>query len=106
MGVRSEVLRFVELGPLPSEADNSEAGDAAFGELERRLQAVRWPVSDEEARLLVRGFGDDECFGLAWRLLQLVETAPTPLPAVEPAAGANEWLRLLWHRQQDAARDL
>jgi len=106
MGVRSEVLRFVELGPLPSEADDSEAGDAAFGELERRLQAVRWPVSDEEARLLVRGFGDDECFGLAWRLLQLVETAPTPLPAVEPAAGANEWLRLLWRRRQDAAPDL
>jgi hypothetical protein len=101
MAVRAEVRRFLQLGPLPSEEDDSEAGDAAFGELERSLAAVRWPVSDDEARLLVRGFGADECFGLAWRLLHLVETSPTPVPAVEPAADANEWLRLLWSRQHD-----
>ena len=85
---------------MPSELDDSEAGDAAFGELEQSLRAVRWPVSDEEARLLAQEFGEDECFGLAWRLLQLVETAPTPVPSVEPAGTANEWVRLLWQRQQ------
>jgi hypothetical protein len=106
MAVRSEVLRFVRLGPLPPESDDSEAGDEAFGELERSLRAVRWPVSDDEARLLAQGFGEDECFGLAWTLLQLVESAPTPVPAVEPAATANEWLRLLWRRQQEHASNL
>jgi hypothetical protein len=106
MAVRSEVLRFVQLGPLPPESDDSEAGDEAFGELERSLHAVRWPVSDDEARLLARGFGVDECFGLAWTLVQLVETAPTPVPATEPSASANEWLRLLWQRQQDPGRSL
>jgi hypothetical protein len=106
MAIRSEVLRFARLGPLPPETDNSAQGDEAFGELERSLRAVRWPVSDDEARLLAEGFGVDECFGLAWTLLQLVETAPTPVPAVEPAATANEWLRLLWQRQQDPAQPL
>jgi hypothetical protein len=106
MAVRSEVLRFIQLGPLPPESDDAETGDEAFGELERSLHAVRWPVSDDEATLLAQGFGDDECFGLAWTLLQLVETAPTPVPAAEPSATANEWLRLLWRRQQDAAQSV
>ncbi len=101
MAVRAEIHRFLELGPLPSEQDDSEAGDAAFGELEHSLRAVRPPVSDDEARLLVRGFGVDECFGLAWRLLHLVETAPTPVPVSAPPADANEWLRLLWSRQAE-----
>jgi hypothetical protein len=100
MTVRAEVRRFVELGPLPSEQDDSEAGDEAFGQLEQSLRAVPWPVSDDEARLLAQEFGVDECFGLAWRLLQLVETAPTPVPSAEPTATANEWVRLLWQRQQ------
>jgi hypothetical protein len=106
MSVRSEVLRFAQLGPLPPESDDAEAGDEAFGELERSRRAVRWPVSDDEARLLAQGFGVDECFGLAWTLLQLVETAPTPVPAAEPPATANEWLRLLWRRQQHPAPSL
>jgi hypothetical protein len=100
MVVRVEVRRFLELGPLPSEEDDSEAGDEAFGELERSLCAVRWPVSDDEARLLAQEFGVDECFGLAWRLLQLVETSPTPVPSAEPPRTANGWVRLLWQRQQ------
>jgi len=42
------------------------------------LAAVKTPVSDDEARALVRVFGPDDCFGLAWTLLHLIETAHGP----------------------------
>jgi hypothetical protein len=33
-------------------------------------------ISDAEVRGLVHLFGPDECYGLAWTLLHLIETAP------------------------------
>ena len=42
-----------------------------------RYQSVKPPVTDEEAEELVECFGPDDCFGLAWSLVHLVETSPT-----------------------------
>jgi hypothetical protein len=47
-------------------------------EWQKSLQKVKPPLSDEEAEALVGLFPDseDECFGLAWSMIHLVETAP------------------------------
>ncbi|GHJ49039.1 hypothetical protein Cs7R123_63810 [Catellatospora sp. TT07R-123] len=105
MAVRDEVVAFCRLGGLPSEQDDSEDGDEAFEELERRLHAIAAPVTDEEAQLLVGCFGGDNCFGLAWTLLHLVESAPSPLVTSEPVEGSNEWRVLLWRRYRNAQAD-
>ncbi|MEV0611064.1 hypothetical protein AB0I61_32395 [Polymorphospora rubra] len=99
--VRAEVRAFVDLGPLPAE---DAAGQEELDEYERRLHRVTGPVSDDEARLLVDCFGVDNCYGLAWTLLHLVETAPTFRIDVEPPAGANDWVVLLWRRHRNADR--
>lgn len=70
--------------------------------MEQALRAITKPVTDEEARLLVTCFGDDDCFGLAWTLLHVVETAPSPIPVTEPAPNSNMWLLLLWKRYQNS----
>lgn len=98
MSVRDEVRRFVELGPLPAEDD--DAGGARIGALEQALHAITAPVSDAEAVLLLATFGADDCFGLAWTVLHLVESARTRLPPADPGAEAGPWVRLLWHRQR------
>jgi hypothetical protein len=41
-----------------------------------QLSKVQIPVTDKEACAMVRLFGPDDCFGLAWTLLHLIETAP------------------------------
>ena len=44
--------------------------------IEERLSKVQTPITDEEACALMNLFGPDECHGLAWSLLHLIETAP------------------------------
>jgi hypothetical protein len=92
--IRDEVRQLVALGPLPDAA----AEEAVIDQHEQALARVVSPVSIDEARALVGCFGPDDCFGLAWTLVHLIESAPQlPLDS-EPDPGANEWLRTLWDR--------
>jgi hypothetical protein len=67
------VERLVQIGPLPS---SSVASVPELQEVEALLAKVQTPITDDEARALVRLFGPDDCFGLAWPLLHLIETSP------------------------------
>ena len=86
---------MIEAGPLPDEGLSNEQRLATY---ERLLQAISAPLTDDEARALVKLFGPDECFGLAWRLLHLIETAPGwPLKDCLSDQG-GEWVRRLRER--------
>jgi hypothetical protein len=71
--MRQEVQALVSLGPLP---DCETATEEQLKTYESLLSSLTPPVSDTEARSLVRLFGPDECYGLAWSLLHLIESAP------------------------------
>jgi hypothetical protein len=101
MGIRREVEEFVHLGRLPSE-DASVEDLAAH---QTALQRIARPVSPEEAEVLMRCFprNDESCYGLAWRLLHLLETAGESLelprePPDEP------WLARLWKAAERGRR--
>ena len=97
MSIRPEVQFVLEMGPLPS------SDEAQVDDVDRRgsaLNQIQPPLTQEEADELVRCFGPDECFGLGFMLLHLIETAPS-LPAIDPAVLAtSEWLQLVWNPQQ------
>ena len=98
MTMRPEVRDFLSMGPLPeSTASTAEELD----KLEGSLGQIAPPVSEEEARALLRSFGPDDCFGLAWTLVHLIETAPNPVLIEEPGESEGEWIRLLWERQSN-----
>jgi hypothetical protein len=105
MNIRDQVRRFRELGPLPPEDDDSDTADETLEVLEHALLAIESPLSDDEAKLLIGAFGHDNCFGMAWTLLHLIETAPTPLPLTEPTEDANPWVLRLWRRRRNALAD-
>jgi hypothetical protein len=97
--MRDSVAKLVALGPLPA-ADAAE--DSQLKEYEELLERISPPVTDQEARALARLFGPDDCYGLAWTLLHLVETAPGwPLRDVLESPD-NEWLDRLRLRAQRA----
>jgi hypothetical protein len=92
--MRPEVQTFAADGPLPD-------WDADGEEIDRRceqLEAIAKPVTREEAQALVACFGPDDCYGVAWALLHLIETGPNPVLIAEPAPDANEWHHTLWAR--------
>ncbi|MEW2488801.1 hypothetical protein [Streptomyces sp. NPDC048411] len=92
--MRPAVHAFVADGPLPD-------WDASEEEIDRRdkqLVAISRPVTAEEAKALVACFGPDDCYGVAWSLLHLIETGPNPVLTAEPDPSANEWHRTLWKR--------
>ena len=70
--IRREIRELQLLGPLP----DSSADETTIERHEQLLSRIQAPVTDDEAKLLVRLFGPDDCYGLAWTLLHLIETAP------------------------------
>ncbi len=92
--VRDEVKIFIEHGPLPESATDEKVMKVH----EDALAKIKPPVSIDEARSLLTSFGPDDCFGLAWTLLHLIETAPVHPLDVQPTSDTNEWLQILWDR--------
>jgi hypothetical protein len=72
--MRAEVSHLVSKGPLP--ASNSSVQQ--IKEWQEAFEKIEPPISDEEARVLTGLFPatEDDCFGLAWSLIHLVETSP------------------------------
>ena len=92
--MRSEVQSFIADGPLPD-------WDASEEEIDRRCQqldAITTPVTAAEAQALANCFGPDDCYGVAWTLLHLIETGPNPVLTPTPAPDDNEWRHRLWNR--------
>jgi hypothetical protein len=78
--LREQVRRLAALGPLPLEAN---AAVPAIRDYQDLLKSLGGRVNDEEAAALCRILPatEESCFGLAWTVLHLVESAPGwPLP--------------------------
>jgi hypothetical protein len=98
--IRSEVRDLVNAGTFPSE----RAEEGEIEETQRLLERIAAPVSDEEAQLLATVFGSDNCYGLSWTLLHLIETAPGAINASYPDYSDNPWVQLLNARVANARR--
>lgn len=99
--MRACVSKLVALGPLPDE----EAADITLLQaFEAALAQVEQPVTDEEALALLPILPPDEssCFGLAWSVLHLVETASGWPLAQAKLHAANPWVRVLLERAAPA----
>ncbi len=88
--MRQEVRDLVRLGQLPDE----DAPVDVIARQENAISKITPPLSDDEARAAVRLFGPDDCYGLAWSLLHLVESAPG-WPLLETLTDENDWLKRL-----------
>lgn len=91
MAIRREVAELVAAGELP----NEDAEVEVISETQRLIECIPKPVTDEEAQVLASLFGPDGCFGLAWTLLHLIETAPGAGSARYTKRTNNEWVQRL-----------
>jgi hypothetical protein len=70
--MRQSVENFLSLGPVPDETASPEQ----IKRHQDALHAITPPVSLSEANALAGMFGPDDCFGLGWTLVHLIESAP------------------------------
>ena len=90
--IRREVAAFLREGPLPASAT---VDGKHLARLEDTLHKIAPPVTEAEAIALASAFGpdDDDCFGLAWTLLHLIETAPGAIHRLP--ANQSAWIDLI-----------
>ena len=71
--MRAEVMQLIAKGRLP----DSKSSPRLIMEWQQALERIGAPLSNDEAAALTAVFptSEDECFGLAWTLLHLIETA-------------------------------
>ena len=101
--MRPEVIELEKLGPLPScdSVLRDNLGDQV-GRYEQLITRIESPVTDDEAKILVNLFSSDDCFGLDWTLVTLVESAPSwPIPECLENT-SNQWIRLLRQRLRNS----
>ncbi len=95
--IRPEIQQLVKLGTFPA---SHEVDQKVIGEQDKLMRAIQPPISDEEAKELVKLFGPDDYFGAAWTVLHLVESAPS-WPIEECLLDtSNEWVVRLKERLQ------
>ncbi|MGJ5176768.1 hypothetical protein ACQR16_07485 [Bradyrhizobium oligotrophicum] len=73
MVMQAAVKELLSLGPFPPSA---VADIATLEKIEAALEKIQPPISEDDAKALVGLLGSDDCFGLAWTLVHLIETAP------------------------------
>ena len=71
--MQAAVNELLALGPLPPSA---VADVETLEKIEALLRKIKQPICDDDAKALVSLLGSDDCFGLAWTLVHLIETAP------------------------------
>ena len=99
--MREEIRKLAEMGPLPA---SESAGEEELQAYEGLLKAISAPTSDDEARILAGLFGPDDCYGLAWTLMHLIETAPGWPLKDTLEIGSNEWIHRLRARVERGGR--
>jgi len=99
--MREAVQKLGQLGPLP---ESDSADEEKLKVYEDLLKQIAPPVSDEEARVLVGLFGSDDCYGLAWTVLHLVESAPGWPLKDSLDNERNEWIQRLRLRAERGGR--
>ncbi|WP_163001307.1 hypothetical protein [Pannonibacter phragmitetus] len=91
------VAKLLELGPLP---DSMNVDVVKLELFERLISQIDLPISDDDAKVLVTLLGPDECFGLAWTLVHIIETSPGWPLHDALNCNHNDWIETLKERSR------
>ena len=97
--MQTAIEQLKQLGPLPPESTDD------FVLIQRwqdTLARVSTPLDASEAEILCTLFGPDGCFGAAWSLVHLIETASDLTDEYLTRLPPNEWIDLLQTRRENA----
>lgn len=99
--MQTAIEQLRTLGPLPPES--TEDIDL-IQRWQDTLALVSSPVDTSEAQVLCTLFGPDGCFGLAWSLVHLIETATDLSDEYLAQLPPNEWIHSLLVARKNAKK--
>ena len=99
--MQTAIKQLRELGPLPPE---STEDIALIQRWQDALALVSRPVNASEAEVLCTLFGPDDCFGLAWSLVHLIETATDLSDEYLTQLPPNKWIDQLRVSRENAKK--
>ena len=72
--MRNEILQLKHLGRMPNESINeSDSIDELINAYDTLLEQIQFPISFDDAMVLVQIFPENAFYDLQWSLLRLVE---------------------------------
>ena len=72
--MRNEILQLKDLGRMPNESINdSDSIDELINAYDTLLEQIQFPISFDEAMVLVQIFPENAFYDLQWSLLRLVD---------------------------------
>ena len=99
--MQTAIEQLKQLGPLPAESTDDVALIQRWQDI---VERVATPVDVPEAEILSTLFGSDDCFGAAWSLVHLIETASDLTDEYLIQLPPNEWIDLLRIRRENAKK--
>lgn len=94
--MRNEVLDLLKLGKLP---DSNVADPIFLEKFQVMLGRIIPPVTESEARAMAELFGSDDCYGIAWSLLHLIETSVKSDWSSAASSAGSEWIDRIVRRR-------
>lgn len=96
--VRQAIAELGKLGKLPEDANDDDISDDIISKYESLLTSIAPPITDEEAKVLIKIMPDDSCYGSEWTILHLLETVPHWSKEIIELSDSKRWKQRMLDR--------
>lgn len=96
--VRQAIAELGRMGKLPEDTNDDDLSDDVIEKYESLLTSIVPPITDEEAKVLIKIMPDDSYYGSDSTILHLLETAPHWSKEIIELSDSKKWKQRMLDR--------
>lgn len=96
--VRQAIVELGRMGKLPEDTNDDDISDDVIAKYDSLLTSIVPPITDEEAKVLIKIMPDDSYYGSEWTILHLLETAPHWSKEIIEFSDSEKWKQRMLDR--------
>lgn len=98
--IRQAIVELEKMGKLPEDTNDDDISDDVIAKYESLLTSILAPITDEEAKVLIKIMPNDSFYGSEWSILHLLETAPHWSKEIIELSDSENWRQRMLDRLQ------
>lgn len=98
--IRQAIVELEKMGKLPEDTNDDDISDDVIAKYESLLTSIIPPITDEEAKVLIKIMPDDSFYGSEWSILHLLETSPHWSKEIIELSDSEKWKQRMFNRLQ------